>query len=266
MKKLKYILFFAVLSLFGACEKAIDLQPESILTYNGFWESEEAARAAHVGLYATFRDYNGTFWGMGELRSDIWGGPTFETPNSVDLINQNINTTLVPYANWANFYGLMHRINDFLYNIDNITFEEEAEKQHMIGQIYGMRAFVYYTMLKTWGEVPITTEPLLDVNPAELAKPRAPKEEVMALIKSDIERSLEAFGEDSSLWNGKITYWSKAATLTLKGDVYIWSGNILGGGAADFTEAKNALEQVQTMGFSLVPEYIELWGPANEAN
>lgn len=266
MKKIKYILFFAVLILFSACEKQIDLQPESTLTYKGFWDTEEAARAAHAGLYATFREYNRTFWGMGELRSDIWGGSTLESPYNLDLINQNISTTIVPYSRWADFYILMHRINDFLYNIDNVAFQDETEKQHMIGQIYGMRAFVYYTMLKTWGEVPITTEPLLSVNPEDLAKPRSSKEEVMSLIKSDIEHSLEAFGENNSFWNGKKTYWSKAATLTLKGDVYIWSGNLMGGGSADFTEAKNALEQVQAIGFSLVPEYSGLWGPTNETN
>lgn len=266
MKKVKYILLFVILITIGACDNPIDLEPDSTLTYNGFWDSEEAARAAHVGLYATFRGYNYTFWGMGELRSDIWGGSTFESPYNLNLINQNISSTLVPYSGWAGFYGLMHRINDFLYNIDDITFADEADKQHMIGEIYGMRAFIYYTMLKTWGAVPITTEPLLEVNPGQLAKPRASQEEVMALIKQDIERSLQAFGDDNSFWEGKKTYWSKAATLTLKGDVYIWSGNLMGGGTADFTEAKNALMEVTQMGFSLVPNYADLWGSKNESN
>src|SRR5699024_10470860 len=118
MEKVKYLLLFVILIIVGSCDNPISLEPESSLTYKGFWDSEEAARAAHVGLYATFRSYNYTLWGMGELRSDIWGGPTVEPPFNIDLINQNISATLVPYSNWANFYGLMHRINDFLSNID----------------------------------------------------------------------------------------------------------------------------------------------------
>ncbi|UJH92644.1 RagB/SusD family nutrient uptake outer membrane protein [Antarcticibacterium sp. 1MA-6-2] len=266
MKKYKFIFLLLIVAFTGSCDNELDLKPESILTYNGFWDTEEAARAAHVGLYASFRGYHFTLWGLGEVRSDIWGGPTVESPSSLDLINQNISSTNVPYANWANFYVLIHRINDFLYNIENVGFIEETEKQHMIGQVYGMRAYVYYTMLKTWGGVPITTEPLLNVNPGELARKRASKEEVMSLIKSDIENSLTAFGENNSFWNGKKTYWSKAATLTLKGDTYIWSGNLLGGGTTDFTEAKIALQEVQDMGFSLVEDYDALWGEENENN
>lgn len=256
---------FLVFAL-GACESELDLQPESTLTYNGFWESEEAARAAQVGLYANFRNYNSTFWVMGEVRSDIWGGPTFESPSNLDLINQNISATQVPFGNWAGFYGYMHHINDFLLNIENIEFDNEADKAHLIGQVYGIRAFMYFTMLKTWGGVPISTEPLLDVNPSELAKARSSKEEVMALVKSDIARSLEAFGDDESFWNGQRTYWSKAASLVLKGKVYLWSGKLLGGGDADYNEAKLALEEVQGMGFSLVENYNDLWGEENENN
>lgn len=266
MRRYRFLLIFALMGLISSCESELDIQPESSLTYNGFWDSEEAARAAHVGLYANFRSRNGTFWSMGEVRSDIWGGPTFESPSNLDLINQNISSTQVPYGNWAGFYGYMHHINDFLTNIDEVEFQNDEEKQHLIGQVYGLRAFMYYTMLKTWGKVPITTEPLVDVNPGELARARAPRDEVMQLIKDDIENSLNAFGDNNSFWNGKKTYWSKAATLTLKGDVYIWSGNILNGGQSDFAEAKSALEEVTAMGFELVDDYNNLWGEENENN
>ena len=60
----------------------------------------------------------------------------------------------------------------------------------------------------------------------------------MNLIKSDIEKSLTAFGENTSFWNGSKEYWSKAATLILKGDAFIWSGNLLGGGQADFAHGR----------------------------
>jgi hypothetical protein len=129
--------------------------------------------------------------------------------------------------------------------------------------VYGIRAQIYYTMLKAWGDVPITTEPLIEINLEKLKKPRSPKEEVMQQVKSDIAKSLELFGNENRLWLGKNIYWSKAATLALKGDVYLWSGKVLGGGQADFTEAKNALATIT--GYELVP-YKNLWGEDNEDN
>src|SRR5690606_40085368 len=53
---------------------------------------------------------------------------------------------------------------------------------------------------------------------------------------------------------------------SLKGDVYIWSGNLLGGGAADFNEAKSALSQIASMGVSLEPDFASLWSTENEEN
>lgn len=257
----KYILMILISALFGACE--IDLKPESELIYDGYWDTEEAARAAHVGIYGHFREYATSIYQMGELRSDMWGGKTIESPNNVDLINNNISPTVLPFNNWANYYKIIHFLNDFIKNAPTVTFANEAEKKHMMGQTYGIRAFVYYTMLKAWGDVPINTDPLVSIDLDKLKKPRSPKSEVMKLVKADIAKSLEYFNADNTLWKTKNIYWSKAATLALKGDVYLWAGKVLGGGNADFTEAKAALEQVT--GFSLV-NYTSLWGQNNENN
>lgn len=256
----KYILIFTMIALLAGCD--IDLKPESSLTYNGFWDTEEAARAAHVGIYASFRDYSYTFWSMGELRSDVWGGATIESPSGLTLIDNNLSTSSVPFNKWANFYKLTHYLNDFIKNAPNVTFEDESTKNQMLGEIYGIRAYVYYTMLRAWGDVPITTEPLLEVNLLKLKKPRSPKVEVMNQVKNDIAKSLEYFGANDGSWNGNI-FWSKSATLALKGDAFLWSGQVLNGGNADFQEAKEALQNVS--GFELVP-YNELWGENNENN
>ncbi|MFV0505950.1 MAG: RagB/SusD family nutrient uptake outer membrane protein [Bacteroidales bacterium] len=256
-----YILMIMSFMFLISCD--LDMKPESELTYNGFWDTEEAARAAHVGIYAKYRDYSFTQWQMGELRSDIWGGKTFaNSPDGIGLIENNISSSVVYFTNWANFYGLLHYINDFIKNAPQVQFNE-ADKHHMLGQVHGLRAQIYYTMLKAWGEVPISTEPLLEVDLMALKKPRSPKSDVMQQIKSDIAKSLEYFGDDNSLWMSKRVYWSKAATLALKGDAYIWSGKVLGGGDSDFKEAKTALQQIT--GFELV-DYNKLWGEPNENN
>ncbi|NKI25824.1 RagB/SusD family nutrient uptake outer membrane protein [Arenibacter sp. 6A1] len=264
MKKYIYILLAAV-SL-TACESELELTSPSELTAAGFWDTEEGVRTAHTGLYANLRSSADEFWLLGEMRSDIWGGRTYESASNTSLIESNITVATAPFGGWAGLYTRIHRINDFLANIPNVTFVNEDEKDHLIGQAYGLRALYYYTLLKTWGDVPISLEPLTDVDPAALSKPRSPQSEVMSLIKSDIQASLSAFGSDGSFFNNSRVYWSKAATLALKGDVYIWSGNLLGGGNADFTEAKNALQQVEALGASLTSDISELWGVPNENN
>lgn len=264
---MKYIYIILALLVLSSCEKEIEVKAPSELTFNGFWDSETGARAAHSGLYGSFRGEAGTFWAMGSLRSDVWGGPTFESPSNIDLIESNITVSTAPFGGWAGFYGRIHQLNDFITNVPNIEFNNSEDRDHLMGQAYGLRAYYYYTLLKTWGGVPLTTEILSTTAPEGLSKPRASEEDVMNLIKEDIERSLEAFGDDDSFWNGNRNYWSKAATLTLKGDAYIWSGNLLNGGSADFTEAKDALQKVVDMGsVDLLDNYSDLWGVENENN
>ncbi|MGM5470010.1 RagB/SusD family nutrient uptake outer membrane protein [Flavobacteriaceae bacterium LMO-SS05] len=264
MKKYIFILFAAM--AFSACESELELVSPSELTAAGFWDTEEGARSAHTGLYVNLRDEAADLWLLGEMRSDIWGGRTYESPFNENLIRSEINISTAPFGGWAGLYTNIHRINDFLVNVPNVSFLNEADKSHLLGQAYGLRALYYYTLLKTWGDVPIILEPFTTVDPAGLSRERSPQSEVMALIKSDLAASLSAFGSDNSFFGGSKIFWSKAATLALKGDVYIWSGNVLGGGASDFTEAKTALQQIASFGIGLAPSIADLWGAGNENN
>lgn len=261
-----YIYILLALFTFSSCESELELTSPSELTTAGFWDTEEGARTAHIGLYANLRSSADELWLLGEMRSDIWGGRTYESEANISLIQSNITVATAPFGGWAGLYTRIHRINDFLANIPNVTFVNEDDKDHLIGQAYGLRALYYYTLIKTWGAVPISLEPLKDVDPASLSKPRAPQSEVMSLIKSDLQASLSAFGSDNNFFEGSKSYWSKAATLALKGDVYIWSGNLLGGGNADFTDAKSALQEIATLGVGLEPSISNLWGVGNENN
>lgn len=263
---MRYISIIAAFLVLTSCGDQLELVAPSQLTAAGFWDSETGARAAHTGLYGTLRSENGTLWLLGEIRSDVWGGQTFESPSNLPLIESNINATNVPFNGWAGIYTNIYRINDFLANVPDISFNNEDDKNHLLGQAYGIRALYYYTLLKTWGEVPLTTEPLADVDPAGLSRGRSSEAEVMTQIKADLESSLGFFGSDGSFWEGKRAYWSKAATLALKGDVFIWSGNLLGGGSGDFQEAKAALQEVGTLDVDLVGSYSDLWETSNENN
>lgn len=262
----KYIYLVIAVMVLSACSDELDLSSPSDLTAQGFWDTEEGAKAAHTGLYANVRASAQNLWLLGEMRSDIWGGRTFESPFNESLIESNITVATAPFEGWAGLYVRIHRVNDFIVNLPNVSFTDESEKDHLLGEAYGLRAFYYYTLLKTWGTVPIITEPIGEVNPLELSKERSPQSEVMALVKSDIEASLNAFGSDGSFLEGNKAFWSKAATLALKGDVFIWSGNLMGGGTADFTEAKAALQEVSTFGIALEPSFSDLWGSANDDN
>jgi len=259
----KYSILIALLAIFSfsACEDAIDLVPRSELTANGFWDSEDGAKAAHIGIYSNLRSQAGDFWSFGELRSDLWGGYTLETPSNLGFIESDFSANSAPYGGWAGFYIYIHRINDFIVNVPNIAFINEAEKAHLMGQAHAIRAFYYFHLAKTWGDVPVILEPMADFDPEGLSTPRVAVTEVLDIVKSDIEASLTYFGSDEDLYKGKNIYWSKAASQMLKAEVHLWTGKLYGGGAADYTTAKNTLEAIQ--GFILEDSFDGMFSDEN---
>ncbi len=254
--------------LFSCQDKLREVVPQTTLNQTLVLADPGAALTLYTGVYASLRNYQSTLVNLGEMRSDLWADGLFTESEDGGLKqywSHNISATNVPADNWGNFYALLDRVNTVIKLFPNAPLDE-AKRKTYLAEMYGLRAFIYYTMLRTWGGVPLRTEPITTIdNLTDLYTTRATPEEVMKLIKSDLEQSLTLFG-GSTTFATKRVYWNRAATLTLKGDVFIWSGTHLGGGSADFTTAKTALEEVKALPtLGLLPNYADVFDPTKEA-
>lgn len=256
-----------------ACTKKLDeVVPQDAISKDQALKDPNAARTLYHGVYGRFRAYNATFFQLGEMRSDIWVDGLFT--ESVDgtlqnLYRHNISNLNVPFTNWASFYNLIYNFNNVL-NILPQTTLPDGEKDRMRAEIFGLRAYLYYTMLRTWGAVPLNTEPVETINnAAETYKHRTSADSIMTQVKADIEQSLQLFGSTNTLSTSKRVYWNRIASLILKGDVFIWSGTHMGGGNADFTTAKNALQEVRNLQgatLDLQANYSDIFDPTKKNN
>lgn len=277
MKRYKNFSFLivgaALLIQLSACKKQLsEVQPQDAISKAQVLSDPNAAIALYNGMYGLFRSYNATFFQLGEGRSDIWVNGLFTEsadPIYQQLATQNISALNAPFNNWAGFYNLIYNINNVIVTLPQ-TKLAQSDISRMTAETYGLRAYVYYTMLKTWGAVPLTTAPVQTINnAAETYKPRTSADSIMLQVKSDIEKSLQLFGPSDVIPAGKRVYWNRVATLTLKGDVYIWSGTNMGGGAADFTTAKTALQEIENLQgptLQLDANYADIFDPSKKAN
>lgn len=277
MKFLKYFIYSQVVIACAAtlvsCKKQLeDVVPQDAISTQLALTDANATQTLYIGVYARLRAYNGTLFNLGEMRSDIWADGLFTEsadPTSQQLYTQNISALNVPYSNWAGFYNLIYNINNVIDVLPKSPVQD-PNKSKWLAEMYGIRAYVYYTMLKTWGAVPLTTVPVSTINnAAETYKKRSPADSVMLQIKSDIDKSLQLFNGNNAFPTGNRVYWNRVATLTLKGDVYLWSGANMGGGTADFTIAKAALQEVQSLQgatLNLDANYADIFNPSKKAN
>lgn len=275
----RYKIFQAVipamiaLITFSGCKKQLDeVQSESQISISQALVDPNATQAMYIGVYGNFRSYTSTFMYLGEMRSDIWTDGLFTESadgTAVQMYTHNINSQSVPFGNWAGFYNLIYQINNALYVIPKSPVSD-VNKARWQAELFGMRAYVYYTLLKTWGKVPITTEPILAVkSTAETYKARSSRDSVMMQVTSDIEKSLQLFAGNNSFGGTKRVYWNRLATLTLKGDAYIWKATHLGGGTADLTTAKDALTEIKNLQgatLNLNSNYANIFDPTKKDN
>lgn len=270
MKKIyTYLLAGLSLLLFSRCD-ALDLEPESSIADNNFWKTEAQFSTFNVGLHALLRECSYNIFILGEPRADIYGDAPFgnEATQGLERLPYNtLNRENVGLSNFAGMYKVINQLNLMIAKTEETSILPEATKKYYLGEAYGMRAYLYFHLLRSWGDVIInldyTNGSSLDLE--ALAKPASPAAEVMAQIKADITASENAFGENYAFTYGR-HFWSKAATMMLKGEVYLWSGRQMNGGTSDYATAKAALESVKNAKVSLQNSFTKVFAYDNKKN
>lgn len=269
---LQIILGSILITGITSCKKELDeAVPQDVLS-DANLSDPAALQTLYTGVYATFRTYNSTLFVLGEMRSEIWTDGLFT--ESLDatyqqMYDHNISALNAPYGNWGSFYTLLYQINNSiqLFTAGNLP---TATKNQYLAEMYGLRAYIYYTMVKTWGSVPLVTKAVGTINNAsETYIARTPIDSVLIQVKADIDQSLTLFNGNNAFPSGKRVYWNRVATLILKGDVYLWSGTLRNGGTADFTTAQSALQEVKNLqgtALNLNAVYADTFDPTKKAN
>ncbi|GAC1312096.1 MAG: SusD family outer membrane lipoprotein NanU [Mucilaginibacter sp.] len=279
MKMKKYIMALlsglGILVLVSSCRKDLSLAPVSSITDVNFFQNASQFDAFMAGIHNNFRNSSQAFEILGEERADVFGtdpgsGSAFTgeaTQGQERLWQENLNLDNPGVSNFGGFYYNINQINLMISKLNTTTLVTAANKNYYLGICYGMRAFYYFQIYRTWGNAIIQTDPVTGstLNIATLAKAASPQADVMALIKSDIDKSVSSFGTDYSFRNLK-GYWSKSATLMLKAEAYLWTAN-RSGGATDATTAEAALNDIQAnAALQLLPSYPSVFASTNKGN
>lgn len=248
----------------------LDVEPQSEITDASYWKEEGQFSSANTGLQSMFRDRNFTFYLWGEMRSNLYGGSPFsgEASAGYEVLWDNLLSQASPgISNYGGCYMLINQLNLMIAKSENTDLIKEATRKYYLGSAYGMRAFMYFQLLRTYGDVIVLTDYTKgsDISIGNMAKAASPAAEVMAQIKKDIEASEKAYGDNYKFANGR-NFWSLAATKMLKGEVYLWSGKQMGGGTADYQTAKAAYEDVKKADVALLNDFTQVFAFGNKKN
>ncbi|MBQ9637261.1 MAG: SusD family outer membrane lipoprotein NanU [Prevotella sp.] len=250
---------------------SLDLEPTSSITDANYWKTADQFSAFNVGLAYQMRNLTGNFFLLGEPRANLYDNEPFsgEAPQGMERLPFNtLNAQNVGISNFGGMYSVINQLNLFISKTEETANLDDADKGYFLGAAYGMRAYLYFHLLRSWGNVIIYTDytagGTLDLS--NLSKAASPASEVMNFIKSDIEASEKAFNGNFAFTYGR-EYWSLPATEILKGEVYLWSGRQMNGGSGDYTIALSALQGIQqNANVALMSTYADVFAFANKKN
>ncbi len=232
---LKQTLIILLGLLLMSCEEEFLNQPPlDRLTESAVWSDKALMDAYFFQIYENMPwDYlsdfgGGAGWGaQRDVLSDLAMSTYSWTPanNSIRAGNWGTSTNYWP-LDWWGYYNLW-KINYSIANLQNL--EEgvltEDEYNHRLGEMYFLRAYCYFEMVKRYGGVPIILD-AQDPNstPAEELFPERDKEQaVYDLVISDSRMAFELLPHRWSSEKGRAPRWAAKA---LESRAALYAGSI----------------------------------------
>ncbi|HTF19618.1 MAG TPA: RagB/SusD family nutrient uptake outer membrane protein [Chryseolinea sp.] len=257
----KYLIPVALISVcLSACQDLTE-DPKASLTPVTYFKTQADLDASVASIYINFaRDgaYGFTsrmtsYFGADDLTTD----PALNKADFRDfdkLSGGSGNESMV--AQWQGPWQAIYQANNVLTNYEKVTSTPE-KINGAVGQAYFLRAWGYYNLVRTFGELPLILGPL-DVN----ERPeRSPVSAVYEAIVSDLKTAKSLLPESFENEPGKA---DKYAATALLADVYLtmagWPLNQPSNYALSAAEAQEVITSSQ---FSLLDDYATVFSTNN---
>lgn len=221
---ISYIVALTAVLMMASCMKFLQEDPKTFSSpenyYTNINEIESAANGCYSALGVTFRGIVApgcTPW----VLFDMLVGNSFRTlPGSPEDIGLTISlkdtNPLVEYL-WSDQYISIENCNSAIENITKCSVVSDAEKAPFLGEIYFLRAFYYFNLVREFGPLPYKVTSTAGVSGADL--PCDSEETIYKGIVSDLQNA-EKYLEGES-WSSNIGRVRKGAVKSLLAKVYL---------------------------------------------
>lgn len=261
MRHLKIFLSLSIaFSLLGSCSKTfLEINPEGNLNEAIFFKSTQDFKQAVNGAYTPLRDVANVAYFMDEVRSD---NSRYDydsrdrgnaiTENLTDFLDASDNPSILTRYQ-ADFQGIS-RTNVVIDRLQDITFTmTEADKNQIMGEAKALRAHYYFDLVRNYGGVPLPVNEVKLSGEAFLA--RSSEDEVYTQIIADLKEAINLLPAPTfaAAQTGRMT---KGSATTELAAVYLQR--------KDYPSAIPLLESVTKMGYTLLPNFRDVFNPSNK--
>ena len=201
------------LSGLASCNDIFNEVPISELSTTNFYKTEQDAVMAITGCYAALPITNGYHYLIATPVDELT--VTDQTSKNIQLgaYNNQLN-----YINnvWAACYSCVYRSNTVLERIPPMNISD-ITKNRVLGEAKFLRAFSYFQLVRMWGDIPMITESVKDVN--SFSNPKSPADSIyQKVIIPDLKFAITNLPQTLTVNDGRA---SKDAARGLLASVYL---------------------------------------------
>lgn len=181
----------AIALAMSSCNDFFELKPQNELVLEEFWQSEADVLSVTGSCYRAMQEesFMQRLLVWGEFRADnvIRGNDGNSDLNNISALN------IFPsngYAYWGDFYKVVNLCNTVEYfapiaagRDPNFT---DNQLQGYIAEAKGIRALVYFTLVRTFRDIPFITEPVID-DTQSFQKAQSDPDEIIAWLIDDLK-------------------------------------------------------------------------------
>ncbi len=272
MKNRKYILHISMVLLLGLGSSCTDLEETYYdqIAVEKFGKTEAEVNALVGPIYSTLKNYNITwdsYVTMVEVSSDMMviperrGGDWWDDGMYKVMMEHEWTANSEGYSGvYGSIMQSISLCNQIFYQITLTTSIPDDEKEQVLAEIRGVRAYWYYILVDAYGNVPIVTD-FLDVTQPSTRSRKEVYEFILSEL-NDIKDKLRDDGANSSSY-GKFT---KGAACTILAKMYlnaeVWNPE----GGSKWSECIHACDEVMELSYRLEKDWKSNFVVHNESS
>lgn len=224
MKKIFIISLFSIL-LFNSCYD-LDIAPKNLITDKDLLASESGMDIYMARMYSNmpFEDFKYMArWGF---NFSSWLGSMGIEGTGEAINRDDICRAFVGEDNeyWGKSFPILRDANFLIENLPKYEGNFAAGVyNHYMGEAYFVRAFVFYTMAKRYGGIPLVTKVIqYPADQSTLEIPRSSEEETWDQVLSDFDTAISLLS-NQPLKDG---YSSRYIALAFKSEAMLYAGSV----------------------------------------
>jgi hypothetical protein len=169
MKNIKYFILIAIsVVIFESCTKNLDEYNPSGLTANTVYNNAIGFETLVNAAYSYNRYWYGKEEGFSysEMGTDIWtsgtgdANPQFTVYNNLQGSNVDGGTGTSTWTSlWTDLYSAVNLCNQGIASVNKVVDYSPTQKAAKEAELRFLRAFYYWHIVETWGDVNFTTAP-----------------------------------------------------------------------------------------------------------